>query len=104
MNNPVVKESLTTQPSLIDRLRIHLSCYWKEGDVAPHLTSIELMLIEEAADELAAAIAQRDKARVDALEEAAKVCDEYARDWVVPSQSPFSPLADKIRAMKECGK
>ena len=55
---PVVKESLTTQPRLIDRLRMHLSCYWKEGDVAPQLTSIELMLIEEAANELAAAHAE----------------------------------------------
>ena len=41
--------------NLIERLRDHLSCYWKEGDVAPQLTSIELMLIEEAANELAAA-------------------------------------------------
>ena len=40
--------------SLIERMRDHLSCYWKEGDVAPQLTSIELMLLEEAADELAA--------------------------------------------------
>jgi hypothetical protein len=55
--------------------------------------------------ELAAAIEQRDKATNDALELAAQVCDEHARGWVVPSQSPFSPLADKIRAMKkECGK
>lgn len=52
---------------------------------------------------LAAAIEQRDKATNDALKLAAQVCDEYARDWVVPSQSPFSPLADKIRALKECG-
>tara|TARA_R110000868_G_scaffold70718_1_gene207567 strand:- start:591 stop:818 length:228 start_codon:yes stop_codon:yes gene_type:complete len=49
--------------SLIERLRDHLSCYWKEGDVAPQLTSIELMLIEEAANELAAALSQRDGAR-----------------------------------------
>ena len=55
---PVVKESLTTQPRLIERLRDHLACYWKEGDVAPQLTSIELMLIEEAANELAAAHAE----------------------------------------------
>ena len=48
--------------NLIERLRHHLSCYWKEGDVAPQLTSIELMLIEEAATELAAAQAERDKA------------------------------------------
>ena len=48
--------------SLIERMRDHLACYWKEGDVAPQLTSIELMLIEEAANELAAAQAQRDKA------------------------------------------
>ena len=58
---PVIKESLTTQSRLIDRLRMHLSCYWKEGDVAPQLTSIELMLIEESANELAAAQAQRNK-------------------------------------------
>ena len=45
-DTPVVKESL------IDRLRMHLSCYWKTGDVAPQLTSIELMLIDEAANEL----------------------------------------------------
>ena len=44
--------------NLIERLRHHLSCYWKEGDVAPQLTSIELMLIEEAANELAAAQAE----------------------------------------------
>ena len=48
--------------SLIERMRDHLACYWKEGDVAPQVTSIELMLIEEAANELAAAQAQRDKA------------------------------------------
>ena len=40
--------------SLVERMRDHLACYWKEGDVAPQLTSIELMLIEEAANELAA--------------------------------------------------
>ena len=70
-DTPVVKESVTTQPKLIERLRMHLSCYWKEGDVAPQLTSIELMLIEEAANELAAAQAQRDKAmrEADAMEE-----------------------------------
>jgi len=33
--------------------------------------------------ELAAAIAQRDKARNDALEEAAKICEEYANVGVV---------------------
>ena len=44
--------------SLIERLRDHLACYWKEGDVAPQLTSIELILIEEAANELAAAQAE----------------------------------------------
>ena len=53
-DTPVVKESLTTQPKLIERLRDHLACYWKEGDVAPQLTSIELMLVEEAANQLAA--------------------------------------------------
>lgn len=47
--------------SLIERMRDHLACYWKEGDVAPQLTSIELMLIEEAADELAA---QKEQFRV----------------------------------------
>ena len=57
--------------NLIERLRHHLSCYWKEGDVAPQLTSIELMLIEEAATELAAAQAERNKAmrEADAMEE-----------------------------------
>jgi len=50
------------------------------------------------------ALAQRDKAREDALEEAAKVCDEKADAWVVPGQSPFAQLAAAIRAMKECGK
>jgi len=47
--------------SLIERMRDHLACYWKEGDVAPQVTSIELMLIEEAADELAA---QKEQYRV----------------------------------------
>jgi hypothetical protein len=49
--------------SLIERMRDHLACYWKEGDVAPQVTSIELMLIEEAAAELAAA--QKDAERLD---------------------------------------
>jgi len=45
------------------------------------------------------------KAREDALEEAAKVCDEKARGWVVPSQSPFALVAASIRAMKKkCAK
>ena len=39
------------------------------------------------------------EAREDALEEAAKVCDEYAKGWVIPSQSPFAPVADRIRAL-----
>jgi hypothetical protein len=47
--------------SLVERMRDHLACYWKEGDVAPQLTSIELMLMEEAADELAA---QKEQYRV----------------------------------------
>jgi hypothetical protein len=85
MNNPVVKESLTTQSRLIDRLRMHLSRYWKEGDVAPQLTSIELMLIDEAANELAAAQAEIATLRVNA---------EKWRSYDI----------SKNQAIQECGK
>ena len=49
---------------------------------------------------LAAAIAQRDKARNDALEEAARVCDSEAS-----CEGIAQKCAAAIRAMKEeCGK
>ena len=49
--------------------------------------------------ELAAAQAQRDKARNDALEEAARVCDSEAS-----CEGIAQKCAAAIRAMKECGK
>ena len=53
--------------------------------------------------ELAAAIAQRDKAREDALEQAATL----VRESCLPdaySMSALKEIADEILAMKECGK
>ena len=83
--------------SLIERLRDHLSCYWKEGDVAPQLTSIELMLIEEAATELAAAQAERDKA-VAALKHYGQHVDGCMDNDSVDC------ICGYTTALKECGK
>jgi hypothetical protein len=47
-------------------------------------------------EELAAALAQRDKARDDALEQTAKVCDEYAKSGVTGAMV----CAAAIRQMK----
>jgi len=73
------------EATLIERIRLHLSCYWREGDPGPQLTTVELELLAEAADalaadliyttalrtKLAAAIAERDKVAV--ADDAAKV-------------------------------
>ena len=84
--------------SLIERLRDHLSCYCKEGDVAPQLTSIELMLIEEAATELAAAQAQRDK-----LVAAFAHLQSFVQgDLQEYDAAEFASLINA--ALKECGK
>lgn len=64
--------------SLIERMRDHLACYWKEGDVAPQLTSIELMLIEEAANELAALKEQLRLCNVDQFSTAAELAAAQA--------------------------
>jgi hypothetical protein len=66
-------------------------------------------IIENLEKELAAAIAQRDKARVDALEEAAKVCENEKLAEVFSSEDKeynlaVSDCAAAIRVLKECGK
>ena len=59
--------------------------------------------------ELAAAIAQRDKARNNALEQAAVVCENERLAEVFSSEDKeynlaVSDCAAAIRALKECGK
>ena len=56
-------------------------------------------MIRDLDRELAATQAQRDKARNDALEEAARVCDSEAS-----CEGIAQKCAAAIRAMKECGK
>jgi hypothetical protein len=91
-DTPVVQDSLTTDTPRTDANYI---CHYGDGigQWVPREFACELER------ELAAAIAQRDKARVDALEEAAAICD---------SESTCEGIAQKcaaaIRAMKECGK
>ena len=54
-----------------------------EGKCCIHGSDGDRRVVDDALRELAAAQAQRDKARNDALEEAAKICDEYANVGVV---------------------
>lgn len=99
-DTPVVKESLTTQPKLIERLRDHLACYWKEGDVAPQLTSIELMLVEEAANQLA--IVQDEIADLtEELNDKSRFC--YAVECALDGlKGDYIEIIKELR--KECGK
>ena len=86
--------------SLIERMRDHLACYWKEGDVAPQLTSIELMLIEEAANELAAAQAEIAELKEE-LADKRRFC--YAVEQALSGlNGDYIETIDKLR--KECGK
>jgi F0F1-type ATP synthase membrane subunit b/b' len=76
-----------------------------DGEITPWWTE-DIAYLER---KLAAALAQRDKAREDALEEAAQVCDELRNKdysssderWVAGTDDCATAIR---RAMKECGK
>ena len=111
MNTPVVKESLTTQHSNTPRTDAARISAWGEGGIEGSIgfSAIPVEFCHELERGLAAAIAQRDKARNNALEQAAVVCENERLAEVFSSEDKeynlaVSDCAAAIRALKECGK
>jgi len=90
-------------------IRREMDYYTHKFVIADHMRDVER--------ELAAAIEQRDKARENALEEAAKVCEDGCakrmgceglpppqQEWERSYNNGRQDCARAIRALKECGK
>jgi hypothetical protein len=111
MSNPVVKKSLTTQPSNTPRTDAARISAWGEGGIAGSIgfSAIPVEFCRELERELAAAIAQRDKARNEALELAAQVCEQPTDEIQISDDrstylyKDWYDCAAAIRAVKGCG-